>query len=37
MEKIKLNKDLGKMVETHGYELDAKKEYIINTDDEIEE
>lgn len=37
MEKIKLNKDLGKMVEAHGYELDAKKEYIINTDDEIEE
>lgn len=37
MEKIKLNKNLGKLVEAHDYELDATKEYIINTDDEIEE
>ena len=37
MEKIKINKNLGKLVEAHGYELDATKEYIINTDDEIEE
>lgn len=37
MEKIKLNKDLGKMVEAHGYELDATNKYIINVKNEIEE
>lgn len=37
MQKIKLNKDFGQIVEAHEYKLDAKKEYIINMQDEIEE
>lgn len=37
MEKIKLNKDFGKIVEAHGYELDATNKYIINVKNEIEE
>ena len=37
MEKIKLNKDFGKIVEVHGYELDATNKYIINVKNEIEE
>lgn len=37
MEKIKLNKNLGKMVEAHDYELDPTIKYIINIKNEIEE
>lgn len=37
MEKLKLNKDLGKLAEAHGYELDATKKYIINVKNEIPE
>ena len=37
MKKIKLNKDLGKMVKAHGYEFDATIKYIINLKNEIEE
>ena len=37
MEKIKLNKDFGKIVEVRGYELDATNKYIINVKNEIEE
>lgn len=37
MEKIKLNKDFGKIVEAHGYKLDPTKEYVINIEDELEE
>lgn len=37
MQKIKLNKDFGKIVKAHGYELDPTKEYIINIEDELEQ
>ncbi len=37
MEKLKLNKGLGKIVEAHGYELDVSKKYIINIENEINE
>lgn len=37
MKKIKLNKNLGKMVEAHDYELDPTIEYLINVKNEIEE
>lgn len=37
MQKIKLNKDFGKLVKAHGYELDPTKEYIINIEDELQE
>lgn len=37
MEKLKLNKDMGKLVKGSGYKLDASKEYVINLDDEIQE
>lgn len=36
MEKIMLNPEMGKFVEPHGYELEPKKEYIINLEDEFE-
>lgn len=35
MQKIKLNKDFGKIVKAHGFELDATKKYIINMGDEF--
>ena len=37
MLKIKLNKDFGKTVIAHGYELDPKKQYCICLDDELEQ
>lgn len=37
MIKIKLNKDFGKIVKAHGYELDPTKEYVININDELKE
>ena len=37
MEKLKLNKDMGKIVKSSGYKLDTSKEYIINLDDELQE
>ena len=36
MQKIKLNKDMGKIIPAHGYELDATQQYIINVKDELE-
>lgn len=36
MEKIKLNKNMGELVESHGYELNPSKEYLINLENEIE-
>lgn len=35
MQKIKLNKNFGQVVEAHGYELDPAKKYIINIEDEF--
>lgn len=37
MQKIKLNKNFGKIVKAHGYELDPTKEYVINIQDESKE
>ena len=37
MEKLKLNKDMGKIVKASDYKLATSKEYIINLDDEIQE
>lgn len=37
MKKLKLNKDFGKAVIAHGYELDPKEKYIISIDDEMEQ
>ncbi len=37
MKKIKLNKDFGKIVKPHGYELDATQKYIISIENELEE
>lgn len=35
MEKLKLNKDFGKLVEAHDYELDPTKKYVINIKNEL--
>ena len=37
MKKIKLNKDIGKVVIAHGYELDPKEQYCIRLEDELEQ
>lgn len=37
MEKIKLNKNFGKAVTSHGYELDPSKEYLIDINEEIKQ
>ena len=37
MQKIKLNKDFGRIVKAHGYKLDPTKEYIINIENELQE
>lgn len=37
MQKIKLNKHFGQIVEAHEYELDPTKEYVINIQNELEE
>lgn len=37
MLKIKLNKDFGMMVKSHGFELNPKEEYIINMKEELEQ
>lgn len=37
MQKIKLNKNFGKIVQAHGYELVPTVEYIINIEDELKE
>lgn len=34
MEKIKLNKDFGQIVRSHGYDLEPLKKYVINIEDE---
>lgn len=37
MEKLKLNKDMGKSVTPHGYELSETKKYVIDLEKELEE
>ena len=37
MKHLKLNKDFGKAVMAHGYELDPKKQYCIHLEDELEQ
>lgn len=37
MQKIKLNKNFGQIVNAHGFELDATKQYVINMEDEFEQ
>lgn len=37
MQKIKLNKNMGKLEIAHGYVLDPRTEYVINYDDEMKE
>lgn len=37
MQKIKLNKDFGKVVTAHGYELNSTEEYVIDINQEEEE
>ena len=34
---LKLNENMGEIVKTHGYELDAEERYVINIEDEISE
>jgi hypothetical protein len=37
MKHLKLNKDFGKVVQAHGYELNSTEQYYICLDDEIEQ
>lgn len=37
MKHLKLNKDFGKVVQAHGYELDPAEQYCIRLEDEIEQ
>lgn len=37
LEKLKLNKNMGKVVKAHGYSLSAEKEYVINLKEEFSE
>ena len=36
MQKLKLNNDMGKLVQAHDFELDPTQEYVINVKDELE-
>lgn len=37
MQKLKLNKDFGKIVKAHGFELDATKKYVIDLRNELDQ
>lgn len=37
MKKIKLNQDMGKFVEAHGYVLEPKEKYILSIKDELDQ